>query len=145
MSTTTYTAFVERLEAALAPIAAPDLHVGRGLPVDSQHRRYIAIGGVENGTSQWSTMRAGRKKREESYKVVVNVSASDITYADAEDQGIALMAQVETLFADDPTLGTGTPTLRANVEEWEMDTRYDGDRGYRCIVVVKILVEARLA
>lgn len=131
--------------------ADPAVSVWRGVRLDRINEDYVAIGGIDTGSHIFATFKSGRKKRDESYLLVVNISA--VRYEEspesAEERVMDLMTTVTSAMADDPTLGlgpagTGTMnTLRVIAGEYELES-VAHDHGWRTLLVLKIQVDNRV-
>lgn len=122
--------------------------VMRGVQLQSAGDEWIAIGGIEDGHHEIPTMKTGRKRREETYKLIANVSVvrGGRDPASAETRAIEIMTEVEDLLADSPNLGlVQYPTMRITLDEFDLDSFMDESRaGWRTMMVLKLLVQVRL-
>jgi len=131
----------EQLAARLS-----DIVVARGAPLNHiTGKEAIMIGNIEDGVHEFATMRPGRKTRNERYLLLINIRAKrdGIEPTAAEERAFELLAEVEDLISEDPGIGLGDPTIRIHMQEFEMDS-YTEDPGWACMIVAKLLVEARL-
>lgn len=106
---------------------------------------YIFTADVDDGEHVIPTMRAGRKPREETYRVRVVFVAHDALADTAEVMVFALLARLEDVVADDPGLGLDGefPTLRAMMDGFEQSTAPHAD-GWRAELEVWVRVAVRL-
>lgn len=139
-------ALKSQLETAL-----PDIQVMRGVKLDRLQSAFIAIGGIEDGNHTIPTMRAGRKRRQEEYKLIINLVATrkGPDPVEAETKVFELFDTLEDILAEDPALGIGTTPdyvgLVCVMNDFDLDSVYDQERsGWRAMIVAKVLVTVRL-
>lgn len=97
------------------------------------------------------TMVAGRKQRQEEYTVPLTVWTfrPDLDAGAAETcetRAFALMAEIEDVFADDPTLGLNRTDVTINwarTDGWT-STLFPFQKGWACELTVRVAVSARL-
>jgi len=88
---------------------------------DEQEALYL---GSTSSDEEWVTLRAGRKAREETYRIQIHIRAWKPGFWDAtnETRIFALIAEVDNLLADDPAIGLSAtlPTLRILLASYEV-------------------------
>lgn len=104
----------------------------------------IDIGDIRDHFIAIPTMKQGRKKRDEAYKVSINIW---VVRDDAQDANIQAMALAEVILdwaADNPDLGLGIDALW--VDDWELSLNmtYDDASVWRSHVSLEPTVRARL-
>jgi hypothetical protein len=118
--------------------ARPNLagvQVEYGWPGDAQVQDEVIYTGRARGTDEIANLRAGTKKRDETYDldVLVEVAKPGGTQAEADQRCIDLFAELEDLLAENPRLGLAIHWAR--LASWEHipaptdDGRYAGRRG----------------
>lgn len=152
-TSSSYVDACESLRSILTTVlAATKTQVYRGVRMDRVPPEFVAIGGIEEGNHNYPVMKAGRKKRDESYKLITNVVAirGGADPADAEAKAMELFGIIEDTIASDPSMGLSAPPYSYHnpvcvMEEFELDSFYDDSRnGWRTVVVAKIRVNVRL-
>lgn len=122
-----------------------NVQVLRGAPMKLMGSDNILIGGIEKGSHVFATARPGRRTRDEQYWLVVNITckraSSDPTLS--ETAALDLFAALENVVSEDASLGIDS-TLRANIEEFEMDSFVEDAGGWRTLLVAKVQVRVRL-
>ena len=113
MSTSSIPAYIDALLAALRArpaLQAEDVLVSDSFPMgDLSEVRLLTVGGQDDptATGEQASASLGRQRREEDY--VLNLYGSALTgdgdQKAVRDQAFGLMAEVEDLLRDDPTLG----------------------------------------
>ena len=132
-----------QLQAAIG--ATPTVyysHPGAELGVE-----VIYLGDAREGEHEIPTLKAGRKRREESYviPVVFEIAKPGTDASEAETRAFALFAYLENLLANTPGLGSADATLRTRVRGWTSSCTFtESTRGWRCQLIVDMLVENRL-
>jgi hypothetical protein len=133
------------LLAARAGLAGVQItHVWPGDAADTQEAMWL--GRTHSGADQYVELRAGRKPRDEEYTVDLYIWVADPTQwgAASETRAFALMAEVENMVADDPTLGGGVGITSALVASWEQDSGAIDPAGVGTQIRIGIDVEACL-
>lgn len=126
--------------------------VWRGVKMDRVPPEFISIGGMVEGNHNYPVMKAGRKKRQETYKLITNIHVvrGGPDPAEAEAKALELYGIIEDSLANDPSMGLSVPPYSyhnpvCNVAELELDSFYDDSRnGWRTLVIAKILIDLRL-
>lgn len=128
------------LRAGLADVSVTHVWPGGAAP---QEAIYLGRTTLRNA---WATMRAGRKTREEDYRIELFVWVLDPTDwgAASEARAFELMAEVENMVADDPTLGLGMPTLRMIVSDAEATSGPSDTSGWGTVIRVELQIFNRL-
>jgi len=146
MSTSSRVVTVRDRLVTLLSGALPDTFVTRAFNPDQQRDEVVMLGDVRNGRHEIPTMRAGRKSRDESFdvEVLVLVQRSGEDSGPAESRAMDLMAELEDVLAEDPTLSLGDPTLRATLAEFDLRVGADGHRTWSVYMTVVVHVEVRL-
>jgi hypothetical protein len=89
---------------------------------DTQEAIYL---GTTTITNDWVTMRSGRKAREEAYRIQLHLRAFKPTDwgPTAEARAFAIIAEIENLVADDPSIGLSAtmPTLRLLITDMTVE------------------------
>jgi hypothetical protein len=112
---------------------------------DTQEAIYLGNTTLNN---EWVVLRAGRKPREEEYRIVLHVRC--MTPGEwgpaAETRIFALLAEVENLVADDPAIGLAAtyPTLRMIIAEMTVDPVVLEPGGIGAVATLTIEVHNRL-
>lgn len=101
-----------------------------------------------DGTSEDPTIKAGRRQRQETYRVPVTVWSfrPDLTAQGAEEaetDAFALAGPVEGVLADQVDVGLGPQVHRAYVSD-VASTLFPFERGWACELVLTVEVTARL-
>lgn len=138
------TAFADAMTANGA-VGGAGVQVSRGYPGESFIERESVYVDRITGAHAIANIKAGRKQRDETYKLVVVVSvAEDIgTVADVEDRAFELLAEVEDWLADDPSLGDVDGVVFATAGEFELFSDMTAN-GVACVIRFDIDVTARL-
>lgn len=148
----TYPTVAARLKTVLTAATSAEI-VMRGGLLDRVQNDAIMISGTEDGEIIYRVMKAGRKPRQETYELIINVWAAreGEEPTDAEERAFALVQEIDDAIADDPAIGLGVGgtethnSLVINVGEFESDSFYDEQtRGWRCRVILKLFVQCRL-
>lgn len=135
----------------LITAALPGVQVIRGVQLDRLRSSHILVGGLESGDHEIPTMKAGRKRRQETY--LLNVSIVSVKKGpdviEAETDAFAMFDALEDILAEDPAIGIGTTPdyvgLVCEMNEFSLDTVYDQERtGFRAMINAKVLVRVRL-
>lgn len=102
--------------------------------------------GDSRGTSGIPTIRAARKARQEAYTIDVWVEANSDgpTGQDASEASWGLVGEIDSMLADDPSLGLGQPFWAVLAEHEQSIYFDDTKRGYVSRIRVGINCEARL-
>lgn len=143
--TSSYPIVATALKQVLLDRFGPEI-VARGAPFKRiTGKEGIFIGGVEDGTHEFATMRAGRKTRNERYLLKINIRTKrdGAEPVDAEERAFELLSEIEDILSEDPRIGLDEPTLRVHLSEFDMDS-FTEDPGWACMIVAKLLVEVRL-
>ena len=135
-------ALVAQLAArpGLAAVQVDYAHPGQGLGASA-----IFLGD-SRGTSGIPTIRAARKARQEAYVIDVWVEVNDDgpTGQGASEAAWTVVAEIDGMLADDPSLGLGQP-FWAVLAETEQSVYFDDTtRGYVSRIRVGVSCEARL-
>lgn len=149
--TSSYLDIAEALRAQLV-IALPDVQVMRGIKLDRNAADYISIGGIEAGSHDIPTMKAGRKDREEDYDLMVELvsSKAGASVVAAETRVFDLFDALENLLANDPSIGFKTDVtnyhgLTIQIGEYDLNSVYDEQRsGWRAMMSLRVHVNVRL-
>jgi hypothetical protein len=102
--------------------------------------------GAARGSDDVPVVRAGRKKRQESYTLDVffDVVADGPTGQEASERAWTLFGELEDLLADDPSLGLPQP-FWAVLGEWTETLFFDDARqGFGSLLRAGVQIEARL-
>jgi hypothetical protein len=123
-----------------------DVRVRDGGDYSSWTADEVWIQDVEEGITAIPTIKAGRKKREEEYRITLLVRTLRGERLESRDCAFAHMAEVEDWFAETPDLGIEIATLRLTSFEWTYQGNYDeGVRGWRTTISMKPHVQIRLS
>lgn len=146
MAGTTQAALKANLKTRLA--VRPGLssvQVGYGDPGGTSRRQRVWLGSTTDGEVEPVALRAGRRRRDETYvlKVHVEVIAAHPTPEGNEARAVELVREVEECLADDPTVGAVPNLLWAVVSALGMDTTETPD-GPRTVVTLDLTAHARL-
>lgn len=101
-------------------------------------------------SSDIPTIKAGRKQRQEEYRVRVTVWSfrPELTSADAEEcetRAFDLAAEVEDVLADDPRLGLPAGVIQYAEIESTASTLFPFQAGWACELAIDVAVRARLS
>jgi hypothetical protein len=107
-------------------------------------RQVVYVGDVQMDYSV-PVMRAGRQPRQEEFtvEVIVNVAPARGEPSEAEAEAFALLAAVEDVVADDPTLGGVDGLLWVRFDSGRVVTDL-GPEGPICLIAVEVACAARL-
>jgi hypothetical protein len=125
---------------ALTGVQVAHSHPGAAVEVESVYL------GRARGSDNVPVMRAGRKRRQESYTVDVffDVVGDGPTGQDASERAWTLFGELEDLLADDPSLGQAPP-FWAVLGEWDETLFFDDTRqGFGSLLRAAVQIEARL-
>lgn len=126
--------------AALAAVQVSYSHPGQAIEPESVYL------GAARGSDEIPVIRAGRKKRQESYTLDVffDVVADGPTGQEASERAWTLFGELEDLLADDPSLGQPAP-LWAVLGDWSETLFFDDARqGFGSLLRAAVQIEARL-
>lgn len=135
-------ALVSALSArpALAAVQVAYSHPGQAIETESVYL------GAARGSHTVPVVRAGRKKRQESYvlDVFFDVVADGPTGQEASERAWTLAGELEDLLADDPSLGQ-PPPFWAVLGDWTETPFFDDARqGFGVLLRAAVQIEARL-
>jgi hypothetical protein len=134
------------LVAALAARPAlAGVDVGHSHPGAAIEPEAVYLGRAR-GSDEVPVMRAGRKRRQESYTLDVffDVVADGPTGREASERAWALFGELEDLLADDPSLGQAPPFWAA-LGDWDEVLFFDDARqGFGSLLRAGVQIEARL-
>ena len=102
--------------------------------------------GKARGSDEVPVVRAGRKKRQESYTLDVffDVVADGPTGQEASERAWTFFGELEDLLADDPSLGQTQP-FWAVLGDWDEILFFDDARqGFGSLLRAGVQIEARL-
>ena len=111
---------------------------------------HIVFGNTLKGENEWSYLGTGRKRRDESYLVclAVHCRRPGGEATDALEASYGLLAGLENMIADDPSLGLAekvSPTLVARMVGFDHALEYDeASRGWLCRLDAKVQITVRL-
>jgi hypothetical protein len=108
----------------------------------------IYIGDIQDWFSEVAAMKAGRKPRNEEYRVVINIFCVRDDAQEATEAAISHAATIEEWFAEEPTLGLNADnlsTLRVTESEMALNITYDDASVWRSHVTMRPTVRARLS
>lgn len=134
-------ALVTRIASSLSGVS-----VTYGRPADNLLAgKGVWVGDVE-GEHRVPVMTAGRKRREETYRVQIVVfnHLARGTQQAAELAAFTLLTEVEDVVADDPTLGTVDGLVHATIGGGFTTTVDQTAEGPVCLVTVEVDCLARL-
>lgn len=99
--------------------------------------------------SEIPTLKAGRKQRQESYRVRVTVWSfrPELTVADAAEcelRAFEMAGEIEDVLADDPRLGLGVGVIQSAEVESIASTLFPFNAGWACELGIDVAVRARL-
>lgn len=132
------------LVAALTTAVTPT-QVAWSHPGDSREPESVYLGEAR-GSSEYATIRAGRKKRQERYgiDVIIDVATDGPDGQDASERAYELLGELEDLLADDPSLGL-PPPFWAGLGSWTEVPFFDeARRGIGTLIRATVQCEARL-
>lgn len=136
--TTLITALAAR--PALAGVQVVRAHPGQAIEPEAVYL------GAARGSDEIPVIRAGRKKRHESYTLDVffDVVADGPDDQEASERAWTLFGELEDLLADDPSLGLTQP-FWAVVGEWTEALFFDDARqGFGSLLRAAVKIESRL-
>jgi len=123
-----------------------DVNVVDGADYSAMYSDEIWVQDIKDGLTRIPVMRAGRKKREETYQLVIKVRTVRVDRRDSRVAVFAHFAAVEDWLANNPGLGLNIPTLRATTIDWSFESNYEeGNRGWRSTITISPTIESRLA
>lgn len=125
---------------ALAGVQVAPSHPGQAVEPESVYL------GRARGSDEIPVVRAGRKKRQESYTLDVffDVVADGPTGQEASERAWALFGELEDLLADDPSLGQTQP-FWAVLGDWDETLFFDDARqGFGSLLRAAVQIESRL-
>lgn len=128
------------LTARLAGVQVGYSHPGSAIEAEAVYL------GAARGSDEVPVVRAGRKKRQESYTLDVffDVVADGPTGQEASERAWTLFGELEDLLADDPSLGQAQP-FWAVLGEWTETLFFDDARqGFGSLLRAGVQIEARL-
>lgn len=127
---------------AMADVLVTHVWQGNG---DEQEHVYL---GATSATYDYATIRSGRRTRDEDYTVQVIIDVADPTDwgPASETRAFALAADVESMLADDPTVGLSAsmPTLRVHVVGLEQTSGALDPSGIGSRIVLTLQAQSRL-
>jgi hypothetical protein len=128
---------------ALRP-ALQGVLVNYGDPGDRGRREQIWMGRIQRADQEPVALRQGRRKRDEDYDLWVHIDvASKVTPEDNEARAIEIVQEVESLLADDPSIGNVPGVLWAVVSQMRLNTVETAD-GPSTSAIVTVNVRGRL-
>lgn len=121
------------------------VQVSYGDTGDTARRERVWLGDVEEAIHEPAVLKAGRRRREETYQITAHVEVVGKPSPQAnEARALALAHAIEDTLADDPTVGGTVPVGGwAIVNRLMMETG-DTTDGVLTHVEVNILVKGRL-
>lgn len=142
-TTSTVPAFKAALVAALD--TATTVQVSRRWPGPSTADEGIFLGDVE-GDMEIASIKTGRQRRNERYRVQVicqtwRSAHTPLSADDSEDRAYALLAVVENVLADDPTVA---PSVAWNEVSSFADETVPFEHGWATRLTLTVAVTARL-
>lgn len=108
----------------------------------------VYLGDIQDWFSEIATMKAGRKARNEEYRVVINIFCVRDGAQEATEAAIEHAATIEEWFAEEPALGLnvdGLSTLRVQETEMALNITYDDASVWRSHVTLRPTVRSRLS
>lgn len=122
-----------------------DVQVSYGYPGDNATQEESIWLGFAEADVDITALRAGRKRRDETYtlQVIVEVIKVGGTQEEADERCAALAGAVESAIADDLQLDLGSTIFWAYVTGWN---QVGGaiDRGHACRMELELTIQARL-
>jgi hypothetical protein len=106
------------LAALQARAGLSGVQLGYGMPPGALQREHILFG-VVDGTQEYRALGTVRKFEDYTATLFIGVSREGTDQQAADDRALALMAEVEDVLRDDPTVG-GT-VLTAQVERYRLE------------------------
>jgi len=125
-----------------------DVVVSYAQSVNNRSYDDVYLADVQDWFSEVATMKAGRKSRNEEYRVVINIFCVRDNAQEATDAAIEHAATIEEWFAEEPSLGLnveGLATLRVQETEMSVNVTYDDAQVWRSHVMMRPTVRSRLA
>lgn len=123
----------------------------RGTKLDRLPVDFYSIGGIEDGSHEIPTMKAGRKARQEEYNLQIEIGAirGGASVEAAETRALELFDALENMLAADPDLGIGSTVdysgLVCQMESFDLNAVYDAERsGWRAMMSLRVHVSVRL-
>lgn len=118
--------------------------VNYGDPGDRGRKEQVWMGRIERADQEPVALRQGRRKRDEDYDLWVHIDvASKVQAEDNEARAIELVQEVESVLAEDPSLGEVQGVLWAVVREMRVNTVETGE-GPSTSAIVIVNVRGRL-
>jgi hypothetical protein len=149
MAGTTIPAVKTALKTAISGLSAmtsstPPVQVAYGEPGSTQRRECVYLGAaVDDSEHETTALRAGRRKRDETYVLKVHVEVIGTPNPETvETRAVALSTPIEEWVADNPKL-TVDAVQFALVSGVTLDTQETTD-GARTVVTIDVRVRARL-
>lgn len=108
----------------------------------------IYVGDLQDWFSEIATMKAGRKSRDEEYRVVINIFCVRDDAQEATEAAISHAAILEDWWAEEPDLGLNNDnfkTLRIQETEMSLNITYDDASVWRSHVTMRPTVRVRLS
>jgi len=145
------TALHSTVPAVAAAIAAlidaelgPEVQVSDGRPPTGELRPECVYVADADGRDTVPVHKSGRKEREEDYQlaVIVSVHLDQGTVAQAKARAFELLAAVEDVLADDPSLGDVDGLIHATAGRWHSETGWA--QGPVCVIGLEVDCLARI-
>lgn len=121
-----------------------DVAVTHAARIDQRTYDDVYIGDVEDHFNSVATMKAGRKSRDEEYRIVINIFVVRDEPRDANEQAMFIAGIIEDWMAVNPGLGLDIPTLRVTDWEFSLNMTYDDASVWRSHVSMRPTVRVRL-
>jgi len=108
----------------------------------------VYLGDVQDWFSEVATMKAGRKSRDEQYRVAINIFCLRDNAQEASQAAVSHASIIEDWFAENPDLGLNNDnfkTLRVHESEMSLNITYDDASVWRSHVMMMPTVRVRLS
>lgn len=124
-----------------------DFPVYEAIPAEFTKYDQCVIGDIVHGENSYVVMRAGRKPRDEKWvqQVWFSCVRNGSEALPARQAAFVAYGKLEDAIANDPSLGTGEPTVVAKVVGFEANTIQEvALNGFRCTIRADVQIEVRL-